>query len=198
MYLIYHSVLALCRSIDIDELLAEVGELGRYQKCYIFFFGLALLFTASSTLSFVFTTGDMNYRYFFDVRVKTIVYGLCTHNVLLLLLLRFVVYHVFRCLIPECDTARKEPITYKPYWLNKTVPFNDDVPAKCLRYVNNNQTKGQCQYYNFNRSSSVLCQDGFVFEEGGEVTIVSAVSCVFFFFCILEYDKRVILIVLKI
>lgn len=53
------------RTIDIDALLVEVGEFGRYQKCYIFLLGLALLFTASSTLSFVFTTGDMKYRYFF-------------------------------------------------------------------------------------------------------------------------------------
>lgn len=57
------SIFFFYRSIDIDALLAEVGEFGRYQKCYIFLLGLALLFTASSTLSFVFTTGDMNYRY---------------------------------------------------------------------------------------------------------------------------------------
>lgn len=55
-------LLSTCRTIDIDVLLAEVGEFGKYQKCYIFLLGLALLFTASSTLSFVFTTGDMNYR----------------------------------------------------------------------------------------------------------------------------------------
>lgn len=51
-------------TIDIDALLEEVGEFGRYQKWYIFLLGLSLLFTASSTLSFVFTTEDMTYRYF--------------------------------------------------------------------------------------------------------------------------------------
>ncbi|XP_050525311.1 organic cation transporter-like protein isoform X2 [Daktulosphaira vitifoliae] len=50
------------RKIDIDALLKEVGEFGRYQKSYMILLGLALMFTASSTLSFLFTTGDMKYR----------------------------------------------------------------------------------------------------------------------------------------
>lgn len=50
--------------IDIDRLLEEVGEFGKYQKLNIFYLGLSLLFTASSTMAFVFTTGDMNYRFF--------------------------------------------------------------------------------------------------------------------------------------
>lgn len=57
-----YCLLIYYRTIDIDTLLEEVGEFGRYQKRYVFLLGLALLFTASSTLSFVFTTADMNYR----------------------------------------------------------------------------------------------------------------------------------------
>ncbi|VVC35894.1 Sugar transporter, conserved site,Major facilitator superfamily domain,Major facilitator, sugar [Cinara cedri] len=134
------------KTIDIDVLLEEVGEFGRYQKCYIFLLGLALLFTASSTLSFVFTTGDMNYR----------------------------------CLIPKCD-SEMETVVYKPPWLNWAVPFHENTPAKCQRYAAKNPHDNdslvlvlpQCQYNNFNKSSVEDC-DEFVFESGGESTIVSA------------------------
>lgn len=81
---------------------------------------------------------------------------------------------VSRCSIPECDFKSSADV-YKPYWLNRTVPFYGDTPAKCTRYKAYNTTKRQCQYYNFNRSSSIKC-DEFVFESGGETTIVSAVN----------------------
>ncbi|XP_025416341.1 organic cation transporter-like protein [Sipha flava] len=126
------------KSIDIDELLLEVGEFGKYQKCNLFLLGLALLFTASSTLAFVFTTGDMNYR----------------------------------CLIPECDseTEQTTPI-YLPEWLNQTVPFQGNVPSKCLRYTKYNLTNHRCE--GFNKSLSTECNE-FVFVPNGEETIVSA------------------------
>jgi len=91
-----------------------------------------------------------------------------------------------RCLIPECDPVANDQVIYKPIWLNRSVPFDDNrVPEKCSRYAmsrsyysvynNTNNTKHQCQYYNFNRTLSVEC-DEFVFESDGETTIVSAVS----------------------
>lgn len=83
-----------------------------------------------------------------------------------------------RCLIPECDSTM-ETVTYKPRWLNWTVPFDGEAPSKCWRYAanksNNEDTNsGACHQLDFNRSSTVHC-DEFVFESGGELTIVSAV-----------------------
>ncbi|XP_050424536.1 organic cation transporter-like protein [Adelges cooleyi] len=125
------------RTVDIDALLAEVGEFGRYQKFYMIILGLALLFTASSTLSFVFTTGDMNYR----------------------------------CYIGDCDPSSGQQ--YKASWLNNTVPFNGETPSRCDRYKKINKTEHTCDASNFNRSSSIECNN-FVFESGGDTTIVSA------------------------
>ncbi|XP_060866747.1 organic cation transporter protein-like [Metopolophium dirhodum] len=135
--------------IDIDGLLEEVGEFGKYQKKNIFYLGLTLLFTASSTMSFVFTTGDMNYR----------------------------------CRINECDVSETS-FEYWPPWLNQTVPFDADDHrlSKCSRYVLNNSPNNtnttdrrvfRCDESEYNRSSIVQC-DEFVFESGGETTIVSA------------------------
>ncbi|XP_060852099.1 organic cation transporter protein-like [Rhopalosiphum padi] len=137
------------KTIDIDGLLEEVGEFGNYQKLYIFFLGLSLLFTASSTMSFVFTTGDMNYR----------------------------------CLINGCDSASETTVDYWPIWLNRTVPFDNDDHrlAKCSQYVRHNSVDTnktdkrifRCDDSDFNKSLSVQCEE-FVFESGGETTIVSA------------------------
>ncbi|KAL5242557.1 hypothetical protein ACI65C_009967 [Semiaphis heraclei] len=138
------------KMIDIDRLLEEVGEFGKYQKLNIFYLGLSLLFTASSTMAFVFTTGDMNYR----------------------------------CLINECD-ASETTFEYWPSWLNRTVPFDHDDHrlSNCLRYTSSKspniinttdrRISSQCDETDFNESSIVQC-DEFVFESGGETTIVSA------------------------
>lgn len=62
---------------------------------------------------------------------------------------------------------------YLPEWLNQTVPFQDNVPSKCLRYTKYNLTDYKCD--GFNKSFSTECNK-FVFEPNGEETIVSAVS----------------------
>lgn len=72
-----------------------------------------------------------------------------------------------------------ETVAYKPRWLNWTVPFDGEAPSKCWRYAADKSNaddihSGTCQQINFNRSSTVHC-DEFVFESGGEMTIVSAV-----------------------
>lgn len=99
-------------------------------------------------------------------------------------------YHYFtfylpcRCMIKGCDVS-ETVFEYWPSWLNLTIPFDADDHrlSKCSRYVLNNSSINtnttdphvfQCDENDFNKSSSVLC-DEFVFDSSGETTIVSAV-----------------------
>jgi len=89
-----------------------------------------------------------------------------------------------RCMINGCDVS-ETAFEYWPPWVNHAVPFDaDDYRlSKCSRYVLNNFPNNtnttdrrvfRCDESDFNKSSSVQC-DEFVFESGGETTIVSAV-----------------------
>ncbi|XP_021942805.1 organic cation transporter protein-like [Zootermopsis nevadensis] len=72
----------------------------------------------------------------------------------------------YRCRIAECDA---EEAIYQPEWLRNAVPFNDDKPSSCERYLSrsnstsadgfpiNNETS--CLPDTFDNSSMVKCRD---------------------------------------
>lgn len=49
--------------IDFDDILVELGELGRYQIFTYILICLPVLFAGASSLSYVFTAGVPNYRW---------------------------------------------------------------------------------------------------------------------------------------
>lgn len=48
--------------MDFDEMLEELGEMGRFQKMTYALICLPVLFAAANSLSYVFTAGVPNYR----------------------------------------------------------------------------------------------------------------------------------------
>lgn len=52
----------LTNGIDLDGILVEIGELGKYQIINYIFFGVAVILTSSSYLSYIFTTSQLEYR----------------------------------------------------------------------------------------------------------------------------------------
>jgi OCT family organic cation transporter-like MFS transporter 4/5 len=49
--------------MDLDNVLQEVGEFGRYQKVKYYLLCLPVFFCAANSLSYVFTAGQQHYRY---------------------------------------------------------------------------------------------------------------------------------------
>jgi OCT family organic cation transporter-like MFS transporter 4/5 len=49
-------------TMDFDEVLEEIGELGRYQITTYLLICLPVLFSAANSLTYVFTAGVPNYR----------------------------------------------------------------------------------------------------------------------------------------
>lgn len=54
--------LSLINDIDLDGILVEVGELGRYQLLNYVLLSVAVIMTSSSYLSYIFSAGQVNYR----------------------------------------------------------------------------------------------------------------------------------------
>lgn len=50
--------------MDFDMVLEEIGEFGRYQKTNYMLICLPVLFAAANSLSYVFTAGIPDYRYY--------------------------------------------------------------------------------------------------------------------------------------
>lgn len=50
------------RVISLDNILAEVGIFGRYQVLQYFLLSITVLFTSSAYFSYIFTTGQLDYR----------------------------------------------------------------------------------------------------------------------------------------
>lgn len=48
--------------INVDSILVELGELGRYQLLQYFLLGVITLFTSLAYLSYIFTAGQLDYR----------------------------------------------------------------------------------------------------------------------------------------
>lgn len=53
--------------INVDSILVELGELGRYQLLQYFLLGVITLFTSLAYLSYIFTAGQLDYRYIYFV-----------------------------------------------------------------------------------------------------------------------------------
>jgi OCT family organic cation transporter-like MFS transporter 4/5 len=49
--------------MDLDNVLEEIGEFGRYQKMKYYLLCLPVFFGAANSLSYVFTAGHQHYRY---------------------------------------------------------------------------------------------------------------------------------------
>lgn len=48
--------------IDLDEVLTEIGQFGRFQVRQYVLMTIPIIFNAFFTLSYVFTAGNVNYR----------------------------------------------------------------------------------------------------------------------------------------
>jgi MFS transporter, OCT family, solute carrier family 22 (organic cation transporter), member 4/5 len=48
--------------LDLDVILDEIGEFGRYQKVKYFLLCIPVFFGAANSLSYVFTAGAQHYR----------------------------------------------------------------------------------------------------------------------------------------
>lgn len=51
------------KKMDFDDILVEIGEMGRFQITTYALICLPVLFAAANSLSYVFTAGVPNYRY---------------------------------------------------------------------------------------------------------------------------------------
>lgn len=49
--------------MDLDHVLEEIGEFGKYQKIKYYLLCLPVFFGAANSLSYVFTAGQQNYRW---------------------------------------------------------------------------------------------------------------------------------------
>ncbi|XP_063909141.1 solute carrier family 22 member 3-like isoform X1 [Zophobas morio] len=59
----------------------------------------------------------------------------------------------YRCAIPECDATNNTH--YDPPWLPNAVPFANDAPSKCMKFVINNATEN---FENCNKASDFTTQ----------------------------------------
>lgn len=50
------------KSMDLDKVLEEIGEFGKYQKIKYFLLCIPVFFGAANSLSYVFTAGKQHYR----------------------------------------------------------------------------------------------------------------------------------------
>lgn len=50
------------REIDLDGILEEIGEMGRYQVAHYVLLSVIVILTSSSYLSYIFTAGQLDYR----------------------------------------------------------------------------------------------------------------------------------------
>ena len=48
--------------VDLDNILIKIGQFGRYQLIQYTLIAFILIFTAFSSLSFLFTAGNLEYR----------------------------------------------------------------------------------------------------------------------------------------
>lgn len=49
--------------MDLDKVLEEIGEFGKYQKIKYFLLCIPVFFGAANSLSYVFTAGKQHYRW---------------------------------------------------------------------------------------------------------------------------------------
>lgn len=54
--------MSLINEIDLDGIMVEIGELGKYQILNYVFLCVAVILTSSSYLSYIFTAGQVDYR----------------------------------------------------------------------------------------------------------------------------------------
>lgn len=128
-------------TLDLDAIIKEIGQFGKYQLMNYILISIPIFFIGICSLSYIFTTEDLNYR----------------------------------CLIPNCDNTTNTE--YNPEWLKYAVPFEDNRPLQCGRYVPSNETITQCsEEYFTNISIEGDCEE-YVFETDEE-NIVNEVKCV--------------------
>lgn len=58
----YQYALSKRMDLDLDVILDEIGEFGRYQKVKYFLLCIPVFFGAANSLSYVFTAGVQHYR----------------------------------------------------------------------------------------------------------------------------------------
>ncbi|XP_058118047.1 organic cation transporter protein-like [Anopheles coustani] len=76
----------------------------------------------------------------------------------------------YRCFIPTCEN--RSNAIYQTDWLQAAVPYENNLPAKCLRYEPlTNTTTDHCRANDFNQSVIAQCSS-FVYQEP-TVTIVN-------------------------
>lgn len=55
------------KEINIDNILSELGNIGKFQLINFILIGIAILLSSIVSLTFVFAAGELNYRYLFVV-----------------------------------------------------------------------------------------------------------------------------------
>ena len=66
---------------------------------------------------------------------------------------KYISVYCCRCAIPECDATNNTH--YDPPWLPNAVPFANDAPSKCMKFVINNATEN---FENCNKASDFTTQ----------------------------------------
>lgn len=118
--------------IDLEPVIKEIGQFGKFQLLNYILISIPILFIGIYSLSYIFTTEDLNYR----------------------------------CVIPNCDGSNPDQRIYNPEWLKYAVPFEDDLPKQCERFVpvDTNSSDWQCtEEYFTNNLENDDC-DEFVYE----------------------------------
>lgn len=140
--------------IDLDAILVEIGETSRYQILHYVLFGVVVIFTSSSYLSYIFTAGQLDYR--------------CK---------------IPECDVTDRDGRIEFQPAWLPLAVPFDNDASG-MPDRCSRYRpidaetavlrRNGSAKAVCPATAFNQSTVMRC-DEFVFASD-EVTIVNAVS----------------------
>lgn len=157
--------------MDLDDILKEIGEFGKFQSFNYFLLCLPIIFCASNSLSFIFTAKDTNYRYFYNVLIQV---EREINNSFKLL---------NRCFVEECESI--ESAKYDANFVKDVLPGKISessdrfIPEHCMRYKFDNATiltnrrNGACEAHWFDHEK-IPCNK-WVFEEG-ERTIINDVS----------------------
>lgn len=80
----------------------------------------------------------------------------------------------YRCRIPECESSTNPEHSYNPKWVKSAIPFENNLPKSCTRYVFRNSSRECTSSENFDRLTEVECDD-WIFDNY-ENTIVNEVG----------------------
>nr|CAD7399801.1 unnamed protein product [Timema cristinae] len=131
--------------MDLDKVLVELGQCGRFQITNYILICLPIIFSAMFTLTFVFTAGDVAYR------CKVPECDTVDPE------------YAPECKVPECDTVDPE---YAPEWLPHAVPYQEnthgkEVASRCFRFAakRSNETGGDSCPKSLFSNHTITCKE---------------------------------------